>query len=385
MRKLPSEVYVLGTVSFFTDIASEMVYPLLPQFLTGVLGASTTVVGLVEGVAEATASLFKVVGGRISDRMASRKPLILLGYGFPALLRPVLALAMAPWQVLAYRFLDRVGKGLRAAPRDTLIAEVADREGYGRAYGFHRAMDSLGATIGPLLAFLLLPLLGFRGVFWVSAIPALLATLMILLFLREKRGQTGPLPPLRLSAFSLRYRWFLLVTGVATLGLSSNAFLILRLNDLGLSAAQATLVYTTYNLLYALMAYPLGSLADRVGAQALVMLGFVTYALVYLGFGLSSAAWQGILLFLLYALYSAAFEGSSRAYLAQIIPSTEKASAIGLYHTLVSLLLLPASTLFGFLWQHFGASVAFFTSATLAFLAVVLFWLDPTPRRGYTP
>lgn len=178
-------------------------------------------------------------------------------------------------------------------------------------------------------------------------------------FLREKRGPARPLPPLRLSAFSLQYRWFLLVTGVATLGLSSNAFLILRLSDLGLSAAQATLVYTTYNLLYALMAYPLGSLADRVGAKTLVMLGFVTYALVYLGFGLCSAGWQGIVLFLLYALYSAAFEGSSRAYLAQIIPATEKASAIGLYHTLVGLLLLPASALFGALWQHFGSSVAF--------------------------
>ncbi|MFN3390260.1 MAG: MFS transporter [Meiothermus ruber] len=384
MKKLPPAVYVLGAVSFFTDIASEMVYPLLPLFLTGVLGASTTVVGLVEGIAEATASLFKVVGGRISDRMAARKPLILLGYGFPALLRPILALAVAPWQVLAYRFLDRIGKGLRTAPRDALIAETVDQDSYGRAYGFHRAMDSLGATIGPLLAFLLLPLLDFRGVFWVSAIPALLATLVILFFLREKRGQARPLPPLRLSAFSLRYRWFLLVTGVATLGLSSNAFLVLRLSDLGLSAAQATLVYTAYNLLYALMAYPLGSLADRVGARALVMLGFVTYALVYLGFGLSSAGWQGVVLFLLYALYSAAFEGSSRAYLAQIIPATEKASAIGLYHTLVGLLLLPASTLFGFLWQHFGSSLAFFTAASLAVAAVILFWLDPTSRRGYT-
>lgn len=384
VKKLPPTVYVLGAVSFFTDIASEMVYPLLPLFLTGVLGASTTVVGLVEGIAEATASLFKVVGGRISDRMAARKPLILLGYGFPALLRPLLALAMTPWQVLAYRFLDRVGKGLRTAPRDALIADVASQNSYGRAYGFHRTMDSLGATIGPLLAFLLLPLLGFRGVFWVSAIPALLATLVIVIFLREKRSQAKPLPPLQLSAFSLQYRWFLLVTGVATLGLSSNVFLILRLNDLGLSATQTTLVYTAYNLLYALMAYPLGSLADRVGAKALVMLGFMAYALVYLGFGLSSTIWQGILLFLLYALYSAAFEGSSRAYLAQIIPATEKASAIGLYHTLVGLLLLPSSALFGALWQHFGSSAAFFTAATLSATALILFWLDPTSRRRYT-
>jgi len=384
MRKLHTTVYVLGTVSFLTDTASEMVYPLLPLFLTGVLGASTAVVGLVEGLAEATASLFKVVGGRISDRMAARKPLILLGYGFPALLRPTLALAINPWQVLVYRFLDRMGKGLRTAPRDALIAESVSQDSYGRAYGFHRAMDSLGATIGPLLAFSLLPLLDFRGVFWVSAIPAFLATLIIVFFLPEKRGMARPLPPLQLTAFSPRYRWFLLVTGVATLGLSSNAFLILRLSDLGLSAAQATLVYTTYNLLYALMAYPLGSLADRIGARALVMLGFTIYALVYLGFGLSSTGWQGILLFLFYALYSAAFEGSSRAYLAQIIPATKKASAIGLYHTVVGLLLFPASTLFGFLWQQFGSTVAFFTAASLAFAAAILFWLDPTSKRNYT-
>ncbi|GIW23891.1 MFS transporter [Meiothermus sp.] len=384
MKKLPREVYILGAVSLFTDIASEMVYPLLPLFLTGVLGASTLVVGLIEGIAEATASLFKVLGGRISDRIAARKPLILLGYGFPALLRPVLALAVAPWQVLTFRFLDRVGKGLRTAPRDALIAEVASQDTYGRAYGLHRAMDSLGATLGPFLAFLLLPVLGFRGVFWVSAIPAMLATLIVLFLLREKPGLARPLPPLRLSAFSSQYRWFLLVTGVATLGLSSNAFLILRLNDLGLAAAQATLVYTAYNLLYALLSYPLGSLADRLGARRMVLLGFGTYAFVYLGFGHSSAAWHGIVLFMLYALYSAAFEGSSRAYLAQIIPATEKASAIGLYHTLVGLLLFPASAIFGFIWQHFGSSTAFFTGAALAFAALVLFWLDPTSKSGYT-
>ncbi len=382
--KLPREVYILGLVSLFTDIASEMVYPLLPLFLTGVLGASTTIVGLIEGIAEATASLFKVIGGRISDRMGARKPLLLLGYGIPALLRPVLALAVAPWQVLGYRFLDRIGKGVRTAPRDALIAEVTPTEHYGRAYGLHRSMDSLGATIGPLLAFLLLPLLDYRGVFWVSAIPAVLATLLILWFLKERRGLAKPLPPLRLSAFSPRYRWFLLATGIATLGLSSNAFLILRLSDLGLSATQATLVYTGYNLLYALMAFPLGLLADRIGARRLVLLGFAAYALVYLGFGLSFAAWHGIVLFMLYALYSAAFEGSSRAYLAQVIPQTEKASAIGLYHTLVGLLLFPASALFGFLWQHLGVQAAFFTAAGFALLAMLLMLVDPTRRQSYT-
>lgn len=380
MKRLPLEVYVLGVVSLFTDIASEMVYPLLPLFLIGVLGASTTTLGLIEGVAEATASLFKVIGGRVSDRIAARKPLLLLGYGFPTLLRPILALAAAPWQVLSYRFLDRVGKGLRTAPRDALIAEVADDSNYGRSYGLHRAMDSVGATLGPLLAFLLLPLLGFRGVFWVSLIPGLLATLTLVFFLKEKPGIPKPLPPLQWSGFSESYRWFLLVSGVFTLGLSSNAFLILRLQSLGFSTAQTTLAYTFYNLLYALIAYPLGSLGDRMGVRRLVMLGFATYALVYLGFGLSHSPWQGVALLLLYAVYSAAFEGSSRAYLAQIIPATQKASAIGLYHTLVGLLLLPSSLLFGFLWQRFTPNVAFFSGAAFAGVALGLMLLSPKPK-----
>lgn len=359
------------------DIASEMVYPLLPLFLTTGLGASKATVGLVEGVAEATSSLFKVVGGRISDRIAARKPLLLVGYGAPAFFRPILALATAPWHVLLYRFLDRVGKGVRTAPRDALVAEATPREQYGRAYGLHRAMDSAGAAIGPLLAVVLLPLVGYRGVFWVSAIPALLAVGVIVFFVREKPGTAKPLPRFRWRGFSFGYRWFLLVSSVFTLGLSSNAFLILKLSSLGLSSTQTTLVYTLYNLLYALISYPLGSLADRIGLRRLVATGFATYALVYLGFGLSSAIWQGIGLFLLYAVYSAAFEGSSRAYLATIIPAAEKASAIGLYHTLTGLLLFPASALFGFLWEHAGPGTAFFTGAALAGMALVLFALEP--------
>ncbi|WP_119276097.1 MFS transporter [Calidithermus roseus] len=373
MPRLPRAIYALGWVSLLMDIASEMVYPLLPLFMTGSLGLGKEIVGLVEGVAEATSSLFKVAGGRISDRIAARKPLLLAGYGTPALLRPILALATASWHVLAYRFLDRVGKGLRTAPRDALLAEVTPKGQYGRAYGLHRAMDSVGATIGPLLAFALLPLVGFRGVFWLSAIPAALAVLVIVFAVREKGGIARPLPPLRFSNFSPQYRHFLLVTGVFTLGLSSNAFLILRLTDLGLSDAQATLAYTGYNLLYALSSYPLGLLADRFGLRRMVAAGLALYALVYLGLGLSSQAWQGIALFGLYALYSAAFEGSSRAYLATLIPPTEKASAIGFYHTLMGLLLFPASLLFGLLWEGFGAPVAFFFGSSMAAFALLIF------------
>lgn len=356
------------------DIASEMVYPLLPLFLTTVLGAQMGVVGLVEGVAEASASLFKVAGGRISDRIGARKPLLLLGYGLPVFFRPILALAAAPWHVLIYRFLDRIGKGLRTAPRDALVAEVATNENFGRAYGVHRAMDSLGATLGPFLAFLLLPVVGFTGVFWLSAIPALMAVATIGFWIKEKPGKPVPLTPFRLEGFSPEYKRFLLVSALFTLGLSSNAFLLLRLKEFGYSDAQTALVYTGYNLLYALASYPLGSLADRIGPRTLVAWGFGAYGAVYLGFAFASRAWQAALLMFLYAGYSAAFEGSSRAYLAKVIPATQKASAIGLYHTLVGLLLFPASAFFGYLWQHYGSTAAFSLGAGLSFAALTLFW-----------
>ena len=253
--RLPPLVYLLGAVSFLMDVASEMAYPLLPLFLAS-LGAGPGTIGLVEGVAEATASLFKVVGGRLSDRLGRRRPFLLLGYGLPALFRPLLALAQSPFHVLLYRFLDRTGKGLRTAPRDALIAESAPKEALGRAYGLHRSLDTLGATLGPFLAFLLLPLLGFRGVFWLSALPALLAFLL-LFAVRETPRPPSPLPPLALGHLSPGYRRFLLVSGLFALALSSNAFLLLRLKELGLSQEEVALAYTLYNLLYALLAYPL--------------------------------------------------------------------------------------------------------------------------------
>ncbi|MGC8967390.1 MAG: MFS transporter [Thermus sp.] len=377
----PPLVYLLGAVSFLMDVASEMVYPLLPLFL-GSLGAGAGVIGLVEGVAEATASLFKVVGGRLSDRLGRRRPFLLLGYGLPALFRPILALATSPWQVLLYRFLDRAGKGLRTAPRDALIAEGVPREALGRAYGLHRGLDTLGATLGPLLAFLLLPAVGMRGVFWLSAIPAFLASLL-LLRLREAPSPPKALPPLRLARMGPGYRRFLLVSGLFTLALSSNAFLLLRLEDLGLSKGQVTLAYTLYNLAYALLAYPLGSLADRVGLRRVVALGYGLYALTYLGFALATSAPLALASLLLYALYSAAFEGASRAYLATLVPEGEKASAIGLYHTLMGLLLLPASLLFGLLWQALGPGWAFGVGAGLALLALLLFLVDGRVRPPY--
>ena len=379
--RLPPLVYLLGAVSFLMDVASEMVYPLLPLFLAS-LGAGPGTIGLVEGVAEATASLFKVVGGRLSDRLGRRHPFLLLGYGLPALFRPLLALTQSPFHVLLYRFLDRTGKGLRTAPRDALIAESAPKEALGRAYGLHRSLDTLGATLGPFLAFLLLPLLGFRGVFWLSALPALLAFLL-LFAVPETPRPPSPLPPLALGHLSPGYRRFLLVSGLFALALSSNAFLLLRLKELGLSQEEVALAYTLYNLLYALLAYPLGGLADRVGLGRMVATGFGLYALVYLGFAWARTAFWALGFLFLYALYSAAFEGANRAYLATLVPEEAKAGAIGLYHTVVGVLLLPASLLFGLLWQAFGAAAAFLTGAALALGALLLFLVDGTGRRAY--
>lgn len=378
--RLPKGIYALGFVSFLMDVAGEMVYPLLPLFLVS-LGAGAAAVGLVEGVAEATASLFKVVGGRLSDRIGIRRPFLLLGYGLPGLLRPLLALATQPWHVLLYRFLDRTGKGLRTAPRDALVAELVPKGALGQAYGLHRAMDTLGATLGPLLATLLLPLVGVRGVFWLSALPALLTVLVLLLWVKEGPSPPRPLAPLQLKRFSPEYRRFLLASGVFALALSSNAFLLLRLHDLGLSGEEVTLVYTLYNLAYALLSYPFGGLGDCLGLRWLVGAGFLVHALVYLEFAWAQAPWQGVGLMMLYAAHSALFGGGSRAYLATLVPAEEKASAIGLYHTLVGVLLFPASLLFGILWQGLGARVAFTVGAGLSLLAFLLFLPRPASRR----
>jgi MFS family permease len=244
---------------------------------------------------------------------------------------------------------------------------------YGRAYGLHRAMDSLGATLGPLLAALLLPTLGFRNIFWLSMLPAALCVMVIVTVVKEKRVEPKPLAPFRFKNYSPTYLRFLIVSAVFTLALSSNTFLLLKLKEVGFSDTQSTFIYALYNLSYALIAYPLGALADAVGRKRLVVWSMVLYGFVYMGFGFASQAWLVATLFFIYGVYSAGFEGSSRAYLAELIPPEEKASAIGLYHTVNGLLLLPASFIFGWLWQHVSARAAFFTSGGLALLAALLF------------
>lgn len=375
--RVTRSVVVLGFVSFFMDVASEMVYPLLPFFLTVVLGAGKETVGVIEGLAEGTASLLKVAGGRLSDRLGARKPFLVIGYGLPALARPLLALATHPAQVLGFRLLDRTGKGLRTAPRDALIAEVSREADYGKAYGLHRALDTLGAAVGPLLAFALLPLLGYRGVFWVSLVPATIAVAIVVFFVRERRAPATR-EPLLAAVRHPAYLRFLAASSVFALGYVSVAFLLLRLGELGLSPQRTTLAYAGYNLVYAALAYPMGTLADRLGPRRATALAMSAYAVVFFGWSLAPGAAAGLALFVGYAAFISLFEPARRAYLALVTPESERAGAIGLFHTLEGVLLFPASAVFGWLWQAHGATVAFGLAGLLALMGAAILATERT-------
>lgn len=366
----------LGWVSMFTDMASEMIYALLPLFLVNSLGLPKWVVGLIEGIAESTASLVKLYSGWLADRTRRYKLLTFSGYGISALTRPLFALAVGPWSVLALRFLDRVGKGVRTAPRDVLIAESTPPELTGRAYGFHRSMDTVGAVLGPGLATLLLPLChgDFRLVFLVAAVPGFVALVLILAFVRETPVLRAPtLPSWRWAAVSPAFRWFLASSFVFGLANSSNVFLILRTQDLGVPTALVPVVYLVFNLVYVLVSWPAGILSDRLGRPRVLALGFLAFIAIYAGFALATAAWMAWLLFAGYGIYSGLSEGVARAWVRDLAPEAWRGSAFGLYHFAVGLAALPASLLGGVLWDRLGASATFAAGAALAGVAAMLF------------
>lgn len=373
-RRLPLAVLALGAVSLLNDISSEMVYPLLPLFLAQ-LGASVAFIGLIEGLAETTASLLKLVSGWFADRAGKHRALTALGYGLAVFTRPLLALANAPWQVLCLRFADRVGKGIRTAPRDALIAHATEPPYRGLAFGFHRGMDNLGAAIGPLLAsgILLLAPRDYRLVFWWSAVPAALALGVLFAGLRRV---SEPVPatrtPPRFGLPAGRFRWFLLCVLLFTLGNSSDAFLLLRAEQAGVPAAMVPLLWAGFNLLKSGLSTPGGALADRWGHPRMLVLGWLLYALVYAGFGFASAAWQIGVLFGLYALYFGLTEGAERALVAELVPPEQRGQAFGAFHFVIGVGMLPASVLFGLVWQILGAPAAFLMGAALALLAAAL-------------
>lgn len=383
--KLSRTVKVLGLVSLFTDASTEMIYPLLPLFLTSVLGAGVVFLGVIEGIAEGTASILKGFSGYISDRLQKRKALILTGYGLSAITKPFFAASTAVWEVLVIRFVDRVGKGIRTAPRDALISETTDPQIRGKAYGFHRAMDTLGAAIGPAIAFLMMWLLqgqgnnAYRWVFLASFVPGVIAVSLIVFALRDKpfHGEAR-FPGLKLSGFSRHYKMLLVVVAVFTLGNSSDAFLLLRAQNLGMKAYLIPLLWMVFNLVYSVTSTPGGMLSDRIGRKKTLLLGFALYALIYVGFGLARDLVFIWLLFAAYGVFYGLTSGCLSAYVADLAPDQMKGTAFGVFHMTDGISKLCASVTFGVIWASSatgGPTAAFIFGGSMALIAVVLLWL----------
>lgn len=390
---LHPNVFFLGLVSFFTDASSELTMTILPLFLANVLGVGPAIIGLIEGIAESTATILKVVSGWLSDRLGRRKPLAVLGYSLSTLAKPFLYLAGAWPLVLAVRFTDRLGKGIRTSPRDALVADSSSQADRGKSFGFHRALDSLGAVLGLAVAAAIV-YGGQRGALEltretyqklvpVGVAPAVVAVLLLLLFVREVRGARKRQEPPEWAAspspgpstaFGGRFKVFLAITVVFTLGNSSDAFLILRAQNLGISTFNILLLLVMFNLVNALVSLPAGLISDRWGRRVVIIFGWAVYGLIYLGFALVQAPGQVAWLFALYGVYHGAVEGVSRAYVADMVPEERRGTAYGLYHGAVGVTALPASLIAGWLWQTVDPSAPFFLGAALALLAAVSLW-----------
>jgi MFS family permease len=372
-QKLGRNVLALGTVSFFTDVASEMMYPLLPVFLASVLGASASFIGVIEGAAESVAALLKLASGWWSDRVQSRKGLVLAGYVIASVIRPFTAATHTAAQVLGIRVTDRIGKGIRSTPRDALIAESVDPSIRGRAFGFHAAADNAGAVVGPLIAFGVLyewhtPL---RTVFWLTAIPGALAVLVLWIFVRDVPhpvSHTGR-PPMFGTDLPSRFWGYLAVVFVFTLGNSTDAFLLLRASQLGVPVALAPVLWALLNFIKSTTGTYGGGLSDRIGRKPLIIGGWLLYAAVYLAFGVAHSAWQAWVLFAVYGVFYGMTEGTEKAMVVDMVPSRRKGTALGWYNLAIGIGALPASLIFGAVWDRAGAPAAFALGAALAFIA----------------
>jgi MFS family permease len=386
---LGRNVLALSAVSLLTDVATEMTYPLLPLFLAS-LGATATAVGVIEGAAESTAALLKLVSGWWSDRLSRRKPLVLAGYTVASVIRPLIGLAQSASQVLAIRVADRVGKGIRSSPRDALIADSVDPAIRGRAFGFHRAADHAGAVIGPLLAFALLRWEGLdlRTLFLWTAVPGALAVVTLLFGVREVPRQ-APVraaqvphsadPKVRLG----RRFWALLtVLLIFTLGNSTDAFLLLRAADLGVDKSLIPILWAMLHVVKSAASTPGGALSDRVGRKPLLVAGWLVYAGVYFALGRASAEWHAWALFAVYGIYFGLTEGVEKALVADLVPAERRGAAFGWYNLALGLGALPASLLFGALWDRWGAATAFSFGAAMALLAAIgITFVAPRPVK----
>ena len=373
-------IIMLGLVSFFADISSEMVYPLIPLYLAGAFGATPALVGVIEGIAESTASLLKVYSGYLTDRYKRKKPIAFIGYAAGLVYKAALLLSSSWGGVLAARVIDRLGKGIRTSPRDVMVSESADKQAMGKAFGVHKALDMAGSALGILLAYLLVRgavsgQADYRRVFLLSAIPAALSLVMFF-FIREKRENRTPWQRERfwknIGGLSRPLKLYLLIAFLFTLGNSSNAFLLLRAKSAGFDDVTVILLYFAYNLTASLLAIPFGRLSDKVGRKRLLTLGYLVFAAVYLGFAFIQSRAGLLLLFVAYGFYTAMTAGVERALITDIAPKELKGTMLGLHSTLVGAALLPASALFGLLWTRFGPQVPFIFGASLSLVSAAL-------------
>jgi MFS family permease len=400
IRELPRNVWAVGVTSFFMDVSSEMVLNILPLFLSNVLGVRTSIIGLIEGVAEAAASILKLFSGWLSDKVGGRKWLAVIGYGMSAVFKPFFYFADTWGLIAVVRWADRLGKGIRTAPRDALVADSVTRETRGLAFGFHRAMDTAGALVGILIAVvvvsrvqqntLTLSTPTFQLVVLMSLIPAFLAVLSLIVVARDV-----PVKGLRAAPkFSLRslgkpFSIFLVIVSLFTLGNSSDSFLVLRAQNLGISVLGILLMLALFNLIYAMISTPAGRLSDRVGRRRLIVAGWLAYAAIYFGFALARLGWQVWLLYAVYGLYYGMAYGSANALVADLVPEHLRGTAYGTYNAAIGLLAFPSSLIAGILWQGVGAwpglgpSAPFLFGGSLALLAAVLmmFWMPRTTSR----
>jgi MFS family permease len=391
--KIPRNIWAVSLTSFFMDISSEMVINIIPLFLADVLGVQTSIIGLIEGVAESSASIVKLFSGWLSDKLHSRKWLAVIGYGLSAFSKPFFYFANSWGAIAGVRWADRIGKGIRTAPRDALVADSVDEKTRGFAFGFHRAADTAGAMLGLIIALLAVWLAQktaldlsaktFKTIVLISLLPAFLAVLSLVIGAQDVKvkGQRAA-PKFSLKGLGRNFMTFMFIVGIFTLGNSSDAFLTLRAQTLGLNVVGILGMLITFNLVYSLVSTPAGSLSDRIGRKRLIIAGWIVYSLVYFGFGLAQTGWHVWALYVVYGLYYGMAFGTSNAMVADIVPEELRGTAYGTYNAIIGILTLPASLIAGILWQGvgswggFGPSAPFLFGASLSLLAAILmiFW-----------
>lgn len=370
-------IFFTGITSFLTDTTTKMIYSIMPLFLMSI-GASKTEVSLIEGIAESTSSVLKAVSGWWSDKIGKNKPFMIIGYGFTAILSPLFSIVASPLQVLVIRFSERVGKGIRTAPRDSLVAGSSSDSEKGKNFGFHKAMDNSGAIVGPLFAFIILSVFpsDYRKVFIFSALPGILGLITIIFFVKEAKKSKDALPKkITFKDFSYKYYMFLGIAFVFTLGNSTDALLLVKANDIGIKALFIPIVYLIFNSVSVIFAIPMGILSDKFGRERLIIFGYLLYSMIYFGFGRITNKILVISLFVLYGLYSAATDGVQKALVSDLIDKNKKGTGLGIYNSLIGITLLPASLIAGVLYDKVNNSAPFYLGSAIALIAAILMLL----------